>query len=476
MSATHGTNQNVVRGLGLLAAASIVVGNMIGQGVFLKSRVMTCKVETPGMVIAVWVVAGILTLAGALTFAELGTMMPRSGGIYVFLRQAYGSIFGYLYGWMYFAIAGSIALTTLAIAFAIFLNVISAGSVDVELFSLGPASWNFTVTGIHLTAIAVIAVMMLINCAPVSLGGRIMTAFSAFKIVLILAVGVGAFLVADGQWTNFALSSVDGSCGGVPAAARGGFAGFGAAMLGALLAYNGWQHVVSLGGEVKEPSKFLPFAIIGGTTIVIALYIFINVAYFYVLTPADVTALPTSSSVATETVVRFLGPLASKLMAVSLLISILGTMQGNIMASSRVLFAMSRDGMFFRALGEVSKKSRVPVKAVLAGSIWAMIMVFFGSYDTLTDFYIFAAWIFYGLVAATVFIFRHTRPHIERPYRTIGYPVVPAMFILVAAWLTANTLMTKPKQSIIGLLLIAVGLPLFWYRQSRGEVAPESLD
>ena len=472
MSQSGETKLNVVRGLGLVAAGSVVVGHMIGQGVFLKTRVITCNVETPWLVISVWVVSGLLALAGALTFAELGTMMPRSGGIYVFLREAFGPVVGFLYGWMSFAIA-SVGSTALGVAFAIFLNVITGGALSHEIIALRFAGLSFIVTGAQIVAVVIIFLVMLVNCAAVSVCGKVATFLTAFKIALVAGVGIGAFVFANGDWANFSRSGAPGACDGVAEAARGGFGGFAAGMLGALLAYNGWHAIVMVAGEVRSPQRNLPRAIIGGTVLVMALYILINISYFYVLDPSAIASVSINSSVATETAERFLGVIASKLMASALLVSTLGTLQISSMAISRAIFAMSRDGLLFRPLGEVSEKTRVPVKAVVAQAVWAIIFVFFGTYDTLTDYYVFAMWIFFALTVASLFVLRRKKPEIERPYRTLGYPVVPALFLLVAGWMLASYVLTKPTHAILALALTAAGLPIYWYRQRQSSIGPE---
>lgn len=460
------TQVNVIRGLGLVAAASIVVGNMIGANVFLKARVMTCNVETPAMVIAVWVVTGFLTLAGALTLAELATMMPESGGIYVFLREAYGERWGFLYGWMEFVV-GTVSIAAGGIAFGIFLNVVAGGAFSGNVFAFHFSRVRVSLSGAQAIAVATIGIVMLVNCAAVSLGGRVATVLTVMKIALVAGIGIGAFVLASGDWSNFALSGAGGTCAGVAESARGGFAGFGAAMLGALAAYNGWQGIVMLAGEVKDPSRNLPRAIIGGVLTVIALYLFVNTAYFYVLTPGEIASVGATSSVATGVAAKFLGLLSSKIIAAALIVSVLGTLQISSMRLARSVYAMSRDGLFFRALGEVSPKTRVPVKAIIAQTVWGMTIVFFGSYDTLTDYQNFVLWIFFGLAGASIFVFRRRMPNAERPYRTFGYPVVPALFLMVTAWLLVNTLLTSPIRSIIGLILIALGLPFYWYRRKR---------
>ena len=300
MPETLQTQVNVIRGLGLVAAASIVVGNMVGANVFLKARVMTCNVETPAMVIAVWVVTGFLTLAGALTLAELATMMP----------EAYGERWGFLYGWMEFVV-GTVSIATGGIAFGIFLNVVAGGAFSGNVFAFHFSRVRVSLSGAQAIAVAIIGIVMLVNCAAVSLGGRVATVLTVMKIALVAGIGIGAFVLASGDWSNFALSGAGGTCAGVAESARGGFAGFGAAMLGALAAYNGWQGIVMLAGEVKDPSRNLPRAIIGGVLTVIALYLFVNTAYFYVLTPGEIASVTSTSSVENWFEVNFLGLLSS---------------------------------------------------------------------------------------------------------------------------------------------------------------------
>ena len=445
----------LVRGLGLVAAASMLISNVIGTGVFLKARVMTCNVDTPGMVIAVWVTAGALSLAGALTYAELASAMPRSGGEYVFLREAYGRASAFLYGWMRFFVGNTGGAAALAVGFAIFLNIVS-GEV------LPPRA-------IAAVAIGALLLVTLVNCAAVSVGGRIATALTAAKIALILGVGLGAFLVARGDWAHFALTAAGGACEGVEAAARGGAAGFAAAMLGALWGYNGWNEVTFVSGEVKDPRRNLPLAIIGGISVVGALYVFVNTSYFYVLTPAQVASVPASSTVATQAIASFLGPAAAKVMAAALAMSVFGALQAMTLVTARIPHAMAEDGLFFRGLARLSPRTRVPIRALFAQAAWASLLVLSGTFDELTDYAIFAILIFMALTTASVFVFRRRQPDLDRPYRTWGYPVVPALFLLVAAWLIANTLLTSPRQAFAGLGLMALGVPFYWYWSRRSR-------
>jgi len=463
------TGNHLIRGLGLLAATSIVLGNVIGTGVFLKARVMTCNVGSPGMVIAVWIVAGFFTLAGGLIYAELAAMMPRTGGEYVFIREAYGPLWSFLYGWMRFFVPASGGTAALAVGFAIFFNVVTRGAIGTNYFTLDLAVYQVPFGGVQVLAITAVFVVTLINCATVSIGGQIASALTALKVFLVAGVGVSAFLLARGDWAHFTLSGISGVCEGVGAGARGGIAGFGAAMVGALWAYNGWNEVTYVAGEVKSPQRNLPLAILGGIGVVGVLYVFVNASYFYVLTPAEVAGIPTWSSAATEVLERFLGPVATRVMAGAMAMSIFSNLLIGVLVCARTPYAMARDGLFFRYLAHVSPRTNVPIRALLAQALWVSLLVLSGSFDTLTDYAMFAILIFVALAASSIFIFRRKMPQAERPYRTWGYPVVPLLFLLMAGLLIGNMLLTMPRQALAGLGLLALGLPFYWYwsRQSK---------
>jgi APA family basic amino acid/polyamine antiporter len=262
------------------------------------------------------------------------------------------------------------------------------------------------------------------------------------------------------------LSNVGGTCDGV-AVTGGGFSGFAAAMLGALWAYDGWNNISYMAGEVKRPERNLPLALIASMLIVMALYVLVNVSYYYVLTPTQIASVSPKSSVAAEATMRVLGPLAVSLIAAIMMLSSWGSLQTSILGTARIPFAMARDALFFKSLSRVSVKSRVPVISLIVQGVWAAVLALSGTFDQLTDFAIFAFWLFYGMVAAAVFVFRRREPDAERPYRTWGYPVVPALFVLVTIYLILFTIKNAPVQSFIGLLIIALGLPVYWYFARR---------
>jgi APA family basic amino acid/polyamine antiporter len=463
------SGDTLIRGLGPFAATCIVIGVVIGTGVFLKARVMTCNVGTPGLVITVWVVAGALSLAGALTYGELCALMPRAGGEYVFIREAYGRLCGFLFGWMRFFIGSTGGCAALATGFAIFVNVLAGGALEAHGITLdtgGTVSWRFT--GVHGVAVGAVVAVTVINCAAVSLGGRIVSVLTSLKVVLIVGVGMSALLWGHGDWGHFAQSGALGSCEGVSPAARGGLAGFGAAMMAALWAYNGWNEMTYVAGEVKDPRRNLPRALIGGLAAVGFLYVFINTSYLYVLSPLQIASVGLSSSVATEVMARVVGPAALTVMAAALAGSIFSALLSASLVSARIPYAMANDRLFFRALAPLSRRTSVPVRALFAQAAWTTVLVLSGSFDTLTDYAIFAILLFWGMATASVFIVRRRTAPVPGQYRTVGYPVVPALFLLVTAWLLVNTVITAPRQSLAGLGLITLGLPFYWYwsRQS----------
>ena len=466
-------HHELVRGLGPIAAISINVGNIIGTGIFLKARVMTCNVGTPGRVILVWIAAGLLALAGALTYAELTTMRPHAGAEYVITRDAYGRVWGFLNGWSQILISRTASAAALSVGFAIFLNDLTRGALSDEFFSLAlPGGYSIPFGKLQLVALGILAITTLINCAAVSVSGHVASLITLLKVLVVLGVGIGAFFYQDGNWANLWMSNTGGTCEGVTVTGAG-FSGFFAAMLGALWAYDGWNNISYMAGEVKHPERNLPLALISSMLIVMTLYVLVNVSYYYVLTPTDVASVSSISSVAAEATMKVLGPLAVSLIAAVMMLSSWGSLQTSILGTARIPFAMARDGIFFQSLARVSKTTHVPVTALIVQGVWAGILALSGSFDQLTDLAIFAFWLFYGMVTASVFVFRWREPDAPRPYRTWGYPVVPALFVLVTIVLIFFSFKNAPLRSVIGLAIIAAGLPVYWYfRRKCGAALP----
>ncbi len=453
----------LVRGLTLTDTTALVVGTVIGTGVFLKTAIMAQDVGSPMRVLAAWVAAGLLSLAGALTYAELGAMLPHAGGEYVYLRHAYGETTAFMFGWMRFAVAGSGSVAILGTGFATFLSaVFPLTTVWAERqFTFLGQTINWRLGTLQLVAVTVILLFAAINCLAVAFGGKVQSVLTVLKIAGIAIVVGGVFLFSKGAtWDHLATPG-----GG---AALGGFAAFGTAMLAALWAYDGWNNMPMAAGEVQNPGRNIPRALILGMIVVTVIYCLANLAYFYALPFAEVV---TSSStryrdalpVATKAAQTFLGDYGGRIVSIAFILSAMGALNGSILSNARVPYAMAHDGLFFSRMARLHAVSRVPVWAILIQSSWACILALSGTFDQLTDYVIFASWIFYGLVTSSVFVLRRKMPAAERPYRTIGYPLVPLVFVLVALWLVINSLFTRPVEAFVGLALIALGLPVYLY-------------
>ncbi len=452
MQASTG-DRKLVRALTLIPAAAVILANIIGTGVFVKARVMTCNVGSPEMVLLVWFLAGLLTLAGALVYAELGAMMPRSGGEFHFIDAAFGKRWAFIYGWTKTVALGASA-AAVSIIFVIFLNDLTGGLLPSLAIQLLPLLIIVLATGLNLLS--------------VHSNGRTITVLTSIKVALVLIIAMGAYLLADGSWANLAMNGANGTCEGVPDTAKLGISGFGAAMLGALWGYNGWSVIAAMGGEIKNPHRTLPHALIGGTLLVIALYMLINAAYFYVLTPDEVASVAESSSVASVAASRFFGPGVVALMSAGLMISAYGTLHTTILTGPRVPFALAKEGLFPASLGHIGKNG-TPTVAVITVGVWSICLAATGTFDILTDMYIFILWIFYGMNAAALIILRRRLPDAERPYRIWGYPYVPLIFLAVTVYLLINTVWATPYRALSGIGLIIVGLPLYEYFLRRAK-------
>jgi APA family basic amino acid/polyamine antiporter len=456
----------LLRGLTATHTTALVVGIVIGTGVFLKTAPMTQDLRTPALVMAAWVAAGLLSLAGALSYAELGAMLPAAGGEYVYLKKSYGDAAAFLFGWQRFIVAGSGSNASLASGFAIFLAAflpLNAVWARHEVSLLGQTiDWQFGPR--QLVAVGAILFLSVVNCFSVVVGGRVQSALTVLKIGGIAFVVLGIFFFSDsGGWSHLRAPA--------QAAAWSGWAAFGTAMLAALWAYDGWNNMPMAAGEVQDPGRNIPRALIGGMLVVMAIYCIAQLAYFYALPVSEVatsnsTRYRAALPVASKAAGTFLGEYGGKLVAVAFVVSAFGALNGAILSNARVPFAMARDGLFFPKMADLSERTRVPVWSLGVQAVWSSLLAVSGTYDQLTDSLLFASWIFYGLVTSSVFVLRRKMPDAARPYRTLGYPVIPAIFVLVSAWLVVNTLIEKRIESVTGLVLILAGLPLFvWFRR-----------
>ena len=445
------------RVLGLWSAISIVIGTVIGSGVFLVPSTMIRYVGSVRNLFIVWVVAGLLSLFGALTYAELAAAFPEAGGEYVYLSEAYGPFWGYLYGWTQLWVAKSGSIATLAAGFYTYLTAffpVLGVPLAVLPFHIGPGGSLLEIHYGQLLAIAVILILAAINYVGVRSGGNTQVFVTAVKMLLIAGVIAVGLLSGKGDFSHFS-SHI---------ASTGGIAGFFAAMVSALWAYDGWNNVSMVSSEISEPQRNLPRALILGTGAVIATYILINVAYFYVLTPAQVS---TSHRVAAEMMSRIYGSPAAAAVTVAVLISIFAALNGSILSGARVPYAMARDGLFFRFAARVHPKYRTPGNSMILLCLWSCVVVLSGWFDDLYNFVIFGSWILYLMTAVSLFVLRKKRPDVVRPYRVAGYPVVPVLFVAVAAFLLFSTIQTRPRESLMGLGLMGLGVPLYFYWRKR---------
>jgi len=451
------TRPELVRDLGIGHAAAVVVGTIIGSGIFLVPAEMMQAVGSAKLVYLAWLVGGLLSFFGALTYAELGAMKPQAGGEYVYVRDAYGPLAGFLYAWTWFVIAKPASVASVAIGLVRILGTFSIFS----FFSHNAVSIPFAVTWGQLVAIAAAILISLLNYVGVKKAGEFQLLFTLLKVAIILGiVGIcfsGAGSATGRGWANFA---------GTFTGAKGGVAGFMAALVAALWAYDGWNDLNMVAGEVKQPERNIPIALIAGVATVGILYVLMNAAVQYVL-PANVIAA--SPRPASDAVALILGPTGAGIVSAGMAISMLVTLNGTIMSGARVPFAVSRDGYFFSALAEVHPRFHTPSFAIVLQAIMSIALLLLGgNFRQLFSLAIFAEWLFYMISGSTVFVFRWRDPDAARPYRMSGYPLLPALFIAAAAALLYYTFRGDWPNSLYGLLVILAGIPVFaWFRRRR---------
>lgn len=446
----------LVKGLGAWAAMAMVVGHIIGTGIFRVPRSMAEATDSVGLVFLVWIVGGFLSLAGALTVAELGASMPSAGGPYVYLKRGFGPVWGFLFGWMNNLVGKPTSIATIAAGFLIFLGFFYPAT-RTQIFTLSmplPFSekpYEFVFTWAQPLAALAIAFITFVNYLGVRLAGRLQVVLTIIKISSILAVVAFGFALGKPHEATQTI---------FPETLQlTMLAGFLTAMVGALWAYDGWIDLTFAGSEVQNPQKNIPRSVVGGTVIVGVIYLLTNAVCFYVLPLAAVAkaAIPVSEAVAV-----FAGAQAAAWITAAMVLSAFTTLNSSILTGARVPYAMARDGLFFRVTDGVHPKFRTPAGALVFQGVMASVMVLSGEFEDLFSLFIFAQWIFYALTVASVFGLRKREPDLHRPYRAWGFPVLPAVFVLGALALTVNLFIQRPVRSSIGLALILSGL--FFYR------------
>jgi len=440
-----GAPRDLPRVLGLMDVMGILVGTVIGSGIFIVPAAIAGYVQSPVLLLAVWAVGGVLTFFGALAVSELGAAFPQAGGMYVYLREAYGKPLAFLFGWTVFFVIDAGAIATLSMAFS---------SKYLPQFT-GPLS----TFGTRAIALALIAALVGVNYAGTRWGARLQNVLMFIKFAAVLAVSVGILLLAKGNTAAF-------SSPASPPVTAALVGGFGLALQRALWAYKGWEAVSFSAGEIKNPERNMPIGLFAGTLIIIALYLAANLAYLYVL-PFD--RLIASQRVASDAMSAAGFELGATVLGVVILFSITGAANGNLLTTPRVFFAMARDGVFFERFGRIHPRFLTPHVSIVATGAWAMVLSLTGTFEQLADYVIFGQWIFFGLTVAAVIVLRRTRPDLPRPYRTWGYPITPVLFVAAALFISVNALVNQFWHSMAGLGIIALGVPayLFWTRGSR---------
>ncbi len=424
-----------------------MIGTVIGSGIFLvPGGVLRQADGHPGPALLVWVVGGALSLLGALAYGELGAMNPAAGGLYVYLRDAFGPLTAFLYGWTFFLVIATGSAATLAVASTSYLQ---------QFVTLGPI-------GQKLAAAGLLAIVAAINVGSTRRSADVQNWSTAIKVAALIVMSLVLVVwhrEAPAGDTPFWPASVSSSL----------LSGMGLGMIGVLWAYEGWQYVTFSAGEAIDPQRTFPRAIVAGTASLVGIYLFANIGYLAALGPQGVAG---SDRVAAEAVGAIVGPGAAKLIAAAILVSIFSATNGLTISAPRVYYAMARDGLFFRTLGEVHPRYGTPAVSIVAGTLWAIVLAVSGTFEQLLTYVVFVGWIFYALGAACVFVLRRTQPDADRPFRVPGYPWTPMLFIVAAAALVGNTIATQPVRAAVGIGVVLLGLPVYFiWRKPKSQPA-----
>ena len=497
LAATQEANPEFVKGLGLTSATTLVMGSMIGSGIFIVSAEIAREVNSPALLLGAWLVTGFMTIVGALSYGELAAMMPKAGGQYVYLRESLGPLWGFLYGWTLFLVIQTGTIAAVGVAFGKFLGYffpsISAsnwlwhighiGTIHIGSLELGNMDVGLNTQ--NLAGIVIVIVLTIINTFGIKTGAAVQNTFTIAKVsALFLLVVVGAVVGRNAQaiaanfsdfWRWNAPHSASGTL-------TGPFVGvltiLAVAQVGSLFSADAWNNVTFTAGEVKNPKRNLPLSLALGTGIVIALYVLANVIYLNVL-PLDGNAQGASvmargikyaaeDRVGTAVMQQMFGGAGAGLMAIAILISTFGCCNGLILAGARVYYAMAKDGLFFKSVGNLNSKYKSPAISLVVQGIWTCLLCVSGSYGQLLNYVIFAVLVFYILTISGLFVLRYKRPDAERPYRAIGYPILPAIYIVMALFIDVVLLRYQPQYTWPGLIIVLLGIPVYliWSRRS----------
>jgi APA family basic amino acid/polyamine antiporter len=493
---TH-QDKELVKALGLTSATMLVMGSMIGSGIFIVSAEISRETQSPALLIGAWLITGFLTVVGALTYGELAAMMPRAGGQYVYLRESLGPLWGFLYGWTLFLVIQTGTIAAVGVAFGKFLGIfwpaISSSHWLVHLwkvpkFAVGPMVLGGMDVGLNtqnLIAILVVIVLSVINIFGVKTGALIQNVFTTAKVAALLSLVLfGIFLARNAEavaanfganfWKHAGLGTLHDVGGGVLVSTLTALA---IAQVGSLFSADAWNNVTFTAGEVKNPSRNLPLSLALGTGVVIALYIACNFVYLGALPlvgSPDGTSLlgrgiqyAREDRVATAVMTQMFGSAGGGLMAVAIMISGFGCCNGLILSGARVYYAMAKDGLFFRSVARLHPAYKTPAVSLMVQMVWTCVLCISGSYGQLLDYIIFAVLVFYILTIVGLFVLRRTHPEAERPYKAVGYPVLPAIYIVIALFIDVVLLRYKPQYTWPGLCIVLLGIPVYYIWRPR---------
>ncbi len=495
---TH-QDKELVKGLGLTSATMLVMGSMIGSGIFIVSAEISREVASPALLIGAWLITGFLTIVGALTYGELAAMMPRAGGQYVYLRESLGPLWGFLYGWTLFLVIQTGTIAAVGVAFGKFLGIfwpaISSTHWIIHLwtvpkFAIGPMTLGGMDVGLNtqnLVAILIVIVLSIINIFGVKTGAFIQNIFTGAKVAALLGLVLfGIFLGRNARaiaanfganfWHNAGVGTLHDLGGGVIVSTLTVLA---IAQVGSLFSADAWNNVTFTAGEVKNPSRNLPLSLALGTGVVIALYVACNFIYLSTLpllgSPTGTTLLERGiqfareDRVATAVMTQMFGSAGGGLMAIAIMVSGFGCCNGLILSGARVYYAMAKDGLFFRNVAKLHPTYKTPVISLMVQMVWTCVLCISGSYGQLLDYIIFAVLVFYILTIFGLFVLRRTHPEAERPYKAVGYPVLPAIYIVMALFIDVVLLRYKPQYTWPGLFIVLLGIPVYYIWRPRTQ-------
>ncbi|QHT71368.1 amino acid permease [Rhodocytophaga rosea] len=482
---TQTTHQSgLLRHIGVFAAVTVVMSSMIGSGVFKKIAPMSDGLQSPGLVLLAWLLAGIVTLMGSLTNAEIAGLIAEPGGQYVYFRRMYGKMFAFLYGWACFAVIQSASQASIAYVFAHSVNTLvplPQLSPELEAFSLFGVIYPLKNFGVKILTVCLLCLLTTVNYRGVKYGSSVSAVFTSSVVLCIFTIVILGLTISGGSMDNIATNASGFDISRVNTSTSGLLGAMFTAMVSAFWAYDGWNNLSFLGGEVKNPKRTIPLALGIGVSLVTGIYLLINFTYLYVM-PIDemIAVFNTPNTIAAVEVVKKIATSAENFFGIAhqdtpsilslsgitfistlILLATFGSTNSSILSTSRVYFAMAKDGLFFKKAAYCHPVYKTPSIALLMQCTWSCILVFSGSFDQLTDMLIFAAFIFYGAGAFGVFVLRRKMPDAPRPYKAIGYPVLPALFVLCCIALVTVSLLERPLQSLTGLFLILTGLPFY---------------